>query len=211
VSDDDVLQSYMSSVGDGELAWLSGYMQAACLVFTVDQTIFTHGGLYGFSDADNSSQCVSCIGQLPSPPPPSLSVAEWISQLNQWFHQQLAASAVAGDGDGDGLALLAYASHPAPCPSVLTSRMSRASGAPLPPPVDVARALNEAGITRIVAGGAAQGHGPSVWSTACLEVPQSCCAFLSPLPAHYIYCIYWPPFLQFVCRNMPCCRWLTPN
>jgi hypothetical protein len=172
VSDDDVLESYVSSAGDGELAWLSAYMQAACLVVTADSTIFTHGGLYGLSD---TAACVSCLGVLPSSAPPgpsplSLSVPDWIAALNDWFHQQIAASAIAGDGDGDGLPLLAYASHPAPCPSVLTCRMSRDSGAPLPPPLDVSRILNGAGITRIVAGGAAQGHGPSVWSTACLEV-----------------------------------------
>jgi hypothetical protein len=52
-------------------------------------------------------------------------------------------------------------------------RMSGGSGAPLPPPLDVARALNAAGVTRIVAGGSAQGHGPSIWSTSCLEVLYS--------------------------------------
>jgi hypothetical protein len=177
VSDDDVLQSYASSVGDGELAWLSAYMQAACLVLVADCTLFTHGGVYGSLDGDDSAPCVSCVGALPSAAPgqgpPSTSVSEWAASLNEWFHQQIAASAVVGDGDGDGLPLLSYASHPPACPSVLTMRMSGGSGAPLPPPLDVARALNAAGVTRIVAGGSAQGHGPSIWSTSCLEVLYS--------------------------------------
>ncbi len=174
VSDDDVLQSYVSSVGDGELAWLSCYMQAACLVFISDCTLFTHGGIYGSFGEDSSNACTSCIGVLPSANAderiPHISVSDWATSLNDWFSQQIAASTVVGDGDGDGLPLLLYASHPPACPSVLTMRMSNSSGAPLPAPVDVARALNAAGVTRIVAGGSAQGHGPSVWSTSCLEV-----------------------------------------
>jgi hypothetical protein len=174
VSDDDVLQSFVSSVGDGELAWLSAYMQAACLVFTADCTLFTHGGIYGSVEGDSSA---SCIGVLPSANPDQLpastNVSEWAASLNDWFSTQIKASAVVGDGDGDGLPLLSYASHPPACPSVLTMRMSHESGAPLPPPADVARALNAAGITRIVAGGSAQGHAPSIWSTSCLEVADS--------------------------------------
>jgi hypothetical protein len=172
VSDDDVLQSFVSSVGDGELAWFSAYMQAASLVFTADCTVFTHGGLYGPFDGDHGAACESCIGVLPPnarQPQHSISVAEWVDSLNDWFSQQVAAPAVVGDSGGD-LSLLSYASHPPTCPSVLTARMSLGSGAPCPPPLDVARALNGAGITRIVAGGSAQGHGPSIWSTPCLEV-----------------------------------------
>jgi hypothetical protein len=164
VSDDDVLQSYISSVGGSELAWLSAYMEAACLVLAADCTVFTHGGLY-------SRDGTCCVGVLP-PSAVSLSttgISEWMSSLNNWFHEQIVSAAVAPDGDADGLPLLSYASHPAPCASVLTTRMSHENGAPLVPPPDVARTLNGAGITRIVAGGSAQGHGPSVWSSTCLE------------------------------------------
>jgi hypothetical protein len=192
VSDDDVLQSYISSVGDGDLAWLSAYMQAACLVFTADCTLFTHGGIYGYFEGDGSAECTSCIGVLPfanhGQHSPSISVSEWATSLNDWFRQQIEASAIVGDGDGDGLPLLSYASHPPACPSVLTIRMSRESGAPLPPPVDVTRTLNAAGITRIVAGGSAQGHGPSVWSTSCLEVGAPLCISLCYLVICCCYC-----------------------
>jgi hypothetical protein len=180
VSDDDVLQSFVSSAGDGELAWLSAYMRAACLVLVADCTIFIHGGLYSHIIGNDDTACESCIGVLPASSaaqlPPSTSVAEWAASLNDWYSQQVAAPAAAGDDaddSGDGSALLSYASHPPSCASVLTARMSCESGAPLPPPPDVARALNAAGITRIVAGGSAQGHGPSCWSTPCIEVMLS--------------------------------------
>ncbi len=220
VSDDDVLQSFVSSVGDGELAWFSAYMQAASLVFTADCTVFTHGGLYGPFDGDHGASCESCVGVLPPnarQPQHSISVAEWVDSLNDWFSQQVAAPAVVGDSEGD-LSLLSYASHPPTCPSVLTARMSLGSGAPCPPPHDVAQALNGAGITRIVAGGSAQGHGPSIWSTPCLEVHTlllvscSCSRAVAPLHlmcrfacgAHSLFSRYaWPTQMNFLSLQVP--------
>jgi hypothetical protein len=208
VSDDDVLQSFSSSVGDGELAWLSAYMQAACLVLVADQTVFIHGGLYGPVVGNDDAACESCIGVLPASSPAqasSTSVAEWAASLNDWYSQQVAAPAAADNGADGGsgeLALLSYASHPPVCASVLTARMSRESGAPLPPPPDVARELNAAGITRVVAGGSAQGHGPSCWSTPCLEVPLSsrhhsllpCAAAPLPPPCTALSPKLYPPY-----------------
>jgi hypothetical protein len=176
IDDDAVVASFYNSVAD-EDGFMRQYMQLGQLAVVLDSTLYVHGGVYGVFDKSKGLQ--SCVGLVPSGDDLlNQSFVEnrddWVLQLNQWMHSQVAAIIAspafdAGRVTRHGQALFLYGSY-SPTPSVIMARMLDDASMPLEMPEGAASLLKKWGLCRVVCGHTPHGNAPTVFTRHGVEV-----------------------------------------
>lgn len=161
VSDEDVVDSYVSSVEAGGV--LRDYLLQGSLAFVKHKTLFVHGGIIN-GDADAS---LSALGKVPGEPSQRLtSVTEWVDKLNAWYRSQVQdwidhPTWNSERSSRGGNELLNYV-LPDYSGSVVMGRHLVSSGMPTPLPKEIATLLSESGIRRVIIGHTPHGNCPTV-------------------------------------------------
>jgi hypothetical protein len=157
-SDDDVAASFLGDLApEGEL---TAYLDLCQLAYRHGRTLFVHGAV-----TEESLGCVpGKSGTLPEPD-------EWVSALNAFYREQMAAYREQRFGDDGAPAWEPLVAYQAPLPgsranqaSVVYGRPTDALLNPRLPSRSVVDTLLRAGIGRVVVGHTPSGDSPSVLS-----------------------------------------------
>lgn len=155
--DEAVVESFVAGLAPGGA--FSRFLESACLMHRIGNTLFTHAGL----TQEN-------LKHVPDAPD-AASVDEWVARMNAWYQSQLAEwragmAAWPGTGARPGEALIQYC-QPLPQTSVnqssvVYSRNADAQGKIALPPAAVLAALRDEGVHRLVVGHTPSGDMPVV-------------------------------------------------
>ncbi|KAG7400973.1 hypothetical protein PHYBOEH_003563 [Phytophthora boehmeriae] len=160
VSDEDVVNSYMSSVENGGV--IRDYLLHGSLAFVMHQTLFVHGGIIN----GDAAASLSALGKVPGEPSRFNTVSEWVEKLNFWYRSQVQEWIEHPTWSDDrtfrgGNELLKYV-LPDYSGSVVMGRHLLPSGMPTPLPKKIAALLSDSGIRRVIIGHTPHGNCPTV-------------------------------------------------
>jgi hypothetical protein len=155
-SDDAVVQSYLDDLAEGGA--LFDYLACAQLAHRIEETLFVHGAIGPGS-----------LGHVPGEGARIDDVDRWIARLNRFHAEQFEAFATRAhgpDGEPRWAPLVAYQApvkgrreNPE---SVIYCRSADQHNNPFLPDAEVVRALERAGIARVVVGHTPSGDCPSL-------------------------------------------------
>jgi hypothetical protein len=157
-SDEDVLQSFISSVKEGGV--IREYLSLASLAFLTKSTLFVHGGIM-------NGQGISSLGRVPDQKGKLYrSIEEWTEKLNQWYQREVEAwinqpKWNTERSDRGGNELLKYV-LPDYDMSVIMGRHLYPSGMPKQLSDEMAMILSENAIQKLILGHTPHGTCPTV-------------------------------------------------
>ena len=208
VADEEVVASYLNSVGAGGA--YREYLQLGQLGVLLGDSLFVHGQLIGqFANCTQATEATGCwcVGKVPFDTDDGSgayqsydNVAPWLEKLNAWCSSQV-ASWIAQDrwtkppttsgyidwSHRGGAALIAYASiaEGTRVPSVVTARFLSASCMPIHMPEALVAHLNKSGVRKLFVGHTPVGNAPTVISQPGLTVTMGDTSYSDMKGQHY--------------------------